>query len=292
VGESLSEKANSKQSATQLVKEQGVSHDEIASVPDFEKLFVGDTYARILDMAGYGDNIDNLRYTLEDRASNNGGSGPGGSPFSAEGSGVSQAALLRHLTGAAQRLDALKQPAAANTDRGITGRVNDAADVGLSPGEIVAARHDTAAAAQKVADALSKVRPTRVVPQDGKYAVVLGPKPEVDYPTATVPALRAYTDPEGRQGAASFVSGIEAPDGTTKGLSDPEIRAVAKSIARLVEGGIPAPGQNGVYDAGNNTIRVYGGLSEAEHSRILGHETGHAVEALARVAQQLGMQSG
>jgi hypothetical protein len=100
-----------------------------------------------------------------------------------------------------------------------------------------------------------------VVPHDAGAAVVAGPKPNIEYPTATVPPERAYTDPEGRHGAASFVAGIENPDGTTKGLSTPEIRAVAKSIARLVEGGIPAPGQNGSYSEHNNTLRVYGGMS-------------------------------
>jgi hypothetical protein len=128
-----------------------------------------------------------------------------------------------------------------------------------------------------------------VVQHDAGAAVVAGPKPNVEYPTATVPPERAYTDPEGRRGAASFVAGIENPDGTTKGLSTPEIRAVAKSIAQLVEGGIPAPGQNGSYTSGSNIVRVYGGLSEAEHSRVLGHETGHAVEALAGAAERLGM---
>jgi hypothetical protein len=272
----LSEKANSRQSATDLVKQQALSHDEINAVPDFEKLFVGDTYARILDQAGYGDDIDNLKYTLESRAANNGGNVPGGTPFSAEGSGVSQTALLRHLTGAAKRLDALKF---ATTD---TGRAANASDIGLNPGEDVLARHPTPEAAQKVADALAKFRPTRVMPEaDGRYAVVAGPKPQTSYPTAPVPEPTGYVDPEGRIGAASFVPGRGA------GYDTPHIRALANRLSRVSEGGMAAPGQNGSYDAGNNTIRVYGGLSDAEHSRVLGHETGHAVEALTGLTTHL-----
>jgi hypothetical protein len=72
-----------------------------------------------------------------------------------------------------------------------------------------------------------------------------------------------------------------------KGYDTPHVRALANRLARVSEGGMAAPGQNGSYDAGNNTIRVYGGLSDAEHSRVLGHETGHAVEALTGLATHL-----
>lgn len=272
----ISEKANSKQSVTQLVKEQAVSHEEINAVPDFERLFVSDTYARILDEAGYGDYVDNLKYTLEERAANNGGNSARGTPFTAEGAGIGQDALLRDLVRSAKRLDALK---AGGTD---TGRATKAAD--LSQGEFIVAKHVTPEAAQKVADAMGKYRSARVEKQpDGEYAVVLGPKPNLEYPTAEVPAERAYTDPEGRQGAASFISGIEHPDGTTRGLTTPEIRAVAKSISRLVEGDGSLTGVNGIYSEGNNVIRIGKGLSPSEHDRVLGHETGHAIEALANV---------
>jgi hypothetical protein len=153
----LSEKSNSKQSATQLVKQEGLSHDEIASVPDFEKLFVSDTYARILDQAGYGDYIDNLKSTVEERGGTNpAGNGPGGTPFSAEGAGVSQAALLKHLVGAAKRLDALKSgnAPAATGPAPVPGRVANAADypaVNLQPGEFVLAHHPTVEQANQVA---------------------------------------------------------------------------------------------------------------------------------------------
>jgi hypothetical protein len=138
----LSEKSNSKQSAAQLVKQEGLSHDEIASVPDFEKLFVSDTYARILDLAGYGDYIDNLKDTVDQRQANAGGNGPGGSPFSAEGSGFGQAALNKYLLASAKRLDALKSgnAPAATGPAPVPGRVANAADypaVNLQPGEFV-----------------------------------------------------------------------------------------------------------------------------------------------------------
>jgi hypothetical protein len=262
----LYEKASSKQSATDIVKSQSLTHGDINSVPDFEAAFVKDTYAQILDLAGYGDNIDNLKYTVDERAANAGSNGPGGTPFSAEGSGFSQAAFNKYLGASASRLDALR----TGND---TGRIAGASDLGLNPGEDVLARHPTPEAAQKVADAIAKYRPTRVMPEaDGRYAVVAGPKPQAERPMSQ---------------ATSFVSGIEHPDGTMKGLTTPEVRKVASTIARLSEGGMAAPGQNGVYDAGNNTIRVYGGLPDAEHSRILAHETGHAIEALAGVATTL-----
>jgi hypothetical protein len=274
----LFEKSSSRQSATSLVKEQGLSHDEINSVPDFESLFVRDTYARILDMAGYGDNVDNLKYTLEERGANNDGNSPGGTPYSAEGSGFGQDAFTRHLTRSAQRLDALK----FGRDNAGRADLSPAADA-LSPGEIIATRHDNEADAQKMAEALGKTRPARRGPQeDGRFGVAMSPTPMVERDTAPVPAMRAFTDPEGRRGAASFVSGIEHPDGTTRGLTTPEIRAVAKSIARVVEGA-DAKGNNGLYSEVNNTILVSGKLSPSEHNRVLGHETGHAMEALANV---------
>jgi hypothetical protein len=56
--------------SSELVKSgRDLSHDEINSVPDFEKLFVSDTYARILDLAGYGDYIDNLKDTVDTASS-------------------------------------------------------------------------------------------------------------------------------------------------------------------------------------------------------------------------------
>jgi hypothetical protein len=272
----LYEKASSKQSATDIVKSQSLTHGDINSVPDFEAAFVKDTYAQILDLAGYGDNIDDLKYTVDERAANAGSNGPGGTPFSAEGSGFSQAAFNKYLGASASRLDALR----TGND---TGRVAGAADLGLNPGEDVLARHPTPEAAQKVADAIAKYRPTRVMPEaDGRYAVVAGPKPKTSYPTAPVPEPTGYVDPEGRIGAASFVPGREG-----QGYDTPHVRALANRLARVSEGGMAAPGQNGSYDAGNNTIRVYGGLSDAEHSRVLGHETGHAVEALTGLATHL-----
>lgn len=401
----LSEKSNSRQSATDIVKSGSLSHDEINSVPDFEKLFVSDVYSRILDQAGYGDYIDGLKDTVEGRTSNDGGNSPGGSPFSAEGSGVSQAALTTHLLGAAGRLDRLKSSGA------VTGRIADAADlssqldwspgggsreikigptrltygvardgktaevilistpkssrgqgyaraaieqmtasadqrgielhlnadpmddsttkprlvrfyqslgfvrntgrnkdfatqaefvrparspdaadypaVQLNPGEFVAAHHDNIDTVNKMVAAMGTDRPARAVPHpDGGGAVVLGPKPTVEYPTAVAPAMKAYTDPEGRQGASSFIAGMAEPDGTMKGLSTPEIRAVAKSIAQVVEG--MHLNTNGLYDRTSNSIRVGQNLSPEEHSRVLGHETGHAIEALANVADILG----
>lgn len=267
----LYEKANSKQSASDIVKSQSLTHGDINSVPDFEMAFVKDTYAQILDLAGYGDNIDNLKYTVE-RASNAGSNGPGGTPFSAEGSGFSQASFNKYLGASASRLDALR----TGNDTGRAANAANApggADIGLNPGEDVLARHPTPEAAQKVADAIAKFRPTRVMPEaDGRYAVVAGPKPQTERPMSQ---------------ATSFVSGIEHPDGTMKGLTTPEVRTVASTIARLVEGGMAAPGQNGVYSEGNNTIHVYGGMEPEHHARVLGHETGHAIEALAGVATTL-----
>jgi hypothetical protein len=385
----LYEKASSKQSATDIVKSQSLTHGDINSVPDFEAAFVKDTYAQILDLAGYGDNIDDLKYTVDERAENAGSNGPGGTPFSAEGSGFSQAAFNKYLGASAARLDALrtgndtgriaksadlksmrssvdavKSSADAlgvsldfdwqtkngkpslflswidnlQGEKGAGSQViqqlkdaadrhgfpieltvfegdpklvayykkqgfkvtyrgsreegdepameytpNKGADIGLNPGEDVLARHPTPEAAQKVADAIAKYRPTRVMPEaDGRYAVVAGPKPKTSYPTAPVPEPTGYVDPEGRIGAASFVAGRDA-----QGYDTPHVRALANRLARVSEGGMAAPGQNGSYDAGNNTIRVYGGLSDAEHSRVLGHETGHAVEALTGLATHL-----
>jgi hypothetical protein len=199
-----------------------------------------------------------------------------------KGRAVSQATFNKYLGASASRLDALR----TGNDTGRVAKSADApggADLGLNPGEDVLARHPTPEAAQKVADAIAKYRPTRVMPEaDGRYAVVAGPKPQTSYPTAPVPEPTGYVDPEGRMGAASFVPGREG-----QGYDTPHVRALANRLSRVSEGGMAAPGQNGSYDAGNNTIRVYGGLSDAEHSRVLGHETGHAVEALTGLSTHL-----
>lgn len=278
----LYEKSNSKQSASSIVKEQSLTHGDIDSVPDFEKTFVNDLYGQILDLAGYGDYIDNLKYTLDERSSNAGSNVPGGTPFSAEGSGFGQGAFNKYLAASAKRLDALKSNRAADTVR-----APKAADIALNDGEKIAARHYSYEAAQKLVDALKPARLAKEGEDD--YSVVISPKPLPQYETAQVPPTRAFTDPQGARGAASFVVGMEHPDGTTRGLVAPEIRAVAKTIARLVEGAKGDLSQNGVYTPHNNTIQVFAGMSPSEHGRVLGHETGHAIEALAGVAKELGV---
>jgi hypothetical protein len=104
----LYEKAGAKgetRSATDIVNQQALTHAEINSVPDFEKLFVQEAYRRILEKAGYSDEIASLGAS---RSPGDEGNIPGGSPFSTEGTGISPVAHLQHLARAARRLDALK----------------------------------------------------------------------------------------------------------------------------------------------------------------------------------------
>jgi hypothetical protein len=104
----LYEKADARgetRSATEIVKQQALTHGEINSVPDFEKLLVQEAYKRILDKAGYSEQIASLGGS---NPQGNASDVPGGTPFSTEGTGISPTAHLQYLVRAAKRLDALR----------------------------------------------------------------------------------------------------------------------------------------------------------------------------------------
>jgi hypothetical protein len=88
--------------AQDLIKAGNLSHEEIASTPDFALLFAQDVYRRVLEAGGYGKELE----TAAARAAGpRRGAAILGTPTSAEGTPFAQRALSRHLETAAERLD-------------------------------------------------------------------------------------------------------------------------------------------------------------------------------------------
>ena len=97
--------ANETRSALQLIKENAITDDLIASTPDFRTLFYDERYAPILEQAGYKDQLDRLRTAT---ATDNAGSGvkkPRSSSETSKALGSSQSKLLESN---AKRLDKLR----------------------------------------------------------------------------------------------------------------------------------------------------------------------------------------
>ena len=98
-------------SAPDLLKAGGLTHDVLATTPDFAMLFTNGVYRRVLEFGGYGEQLDNL----ESSGRADGSPGEQGSVFSAEGSGLAEAAYQQHLLTAAQRIEQRR-----NARRGVT----------------------------------------------------------------------------------------------------------------------------------------------------------------------------
>jgi hypothetical protein len=141
----LYEKAGQGETAQQILKAGGLTHEEISATPDFAVLFSHGVYRNILEKAGYGEELADL-----ERGGAGAGepAGPAGEALRAEGSGLAQTAFERHLFRAARRLDTLREQradAAADTLR--------SGERGLEPG----ARGDAAAAADRASQAAGGV---------------------------------------------------------------------------------------------------------------------------------------
>lgn len=97
--------ANETRSALQLIKDNAITDDLIASTPDFRTLFYDERYAPILEQAGYKDQLDRLRTAT---ATDNAGTGvkkPRSSSETSKALGSSQSKLLESN---AKRLDKLR----------------------------------------------------------------------------------------------------------------------------------------------------------------------------------------
>jgi len=99
---------------TQMLAAGGLTHEQIASTPDFGALFVTGVYRRILEEGGYGRQIEETAAKgAEGRPEGGGrgldaGDGRRGDARSAEGSGFAQRAFESHLRRAAERLESLR----------------------------------------------------------------------------------------------------------------------------------------------------------------------------------------
>jgi hypothetical protein len=97
--------ANETRSALQLIKENAITDDLIASTPDFRTLFYDERYAPILEQAGYKDQLDRLRTAT---ATDNGGTGVQKSRSSSETGKALGNTQSKLLESNAKRLDQLR----------------------------------------------------------------------------------------------------------------------------------------------------------------------------------------
>ena len=97
--------ANETRSALQLIKENAITDDLIASTPDFRTLFYDERYAPILEQAGYKDQLDRLRTATATDNAGAGGKKPRSSSETGKALGSTQSKLLESN---AKRLDQLR----------------------------------------------------------------------------------------------------------------------------------------------------------------------------------------
>ena len=108
----------------QLIDDADLTHDEIANVPDFERLFVQEFYSQILG-APYADSIEEIRRAQAsgtERYRRARATGPTTSP---EGAGIAEDAFRTHLRQAAKRLDKLRE---VRRSQKVTNEQEEAAD--------------------------------------------------------------------------------------------------------------------------------------------------------------------
>jgi len=96
---------NETRSALQLIKENAITDDLIASTPDFRTLFYDERYAPILEQAGYKDQLDKLRTATATDNAGPGGKKPRSSSETGKALGNTQSKLLESN---AKRLDKLR----------------------------------------------------------------------------------------------------------------------------------------------------------------------------------------
>jgi hypothetical protein len=96
---------NETRSALQLIKENAITDDLIASTPDFRTLFYDERYAPILEQAGYKDQLDKLRAATATDNARPGGKKPRSSSETGKALGNTQGKLLESN---AKRLDKLR----------------------------------------------------------------------------------------------------------------------------------------------------------------------------------------
>jgi hypothetical protein len=113
----LADSANEFRTAEELVADGEITDELISSTPDFGTLFTQPDYARILQEAGYGDQLEGIQRARADAAR------PAGQEPGAGGKAAAVAPeAAKHLRNAARRLDALRksraEPARADEDVG------------------------------------------------------------------------------------------------------------------------------------------------------------------------------
>ncbi len=108
----MREARGEKRSAVELVKDKAVTHELINSTPDFSSLFFNDLYAGILEEAGYGTKLEELRRSNA-RVAEEARAQPG-APGEAEP--FAERPRQRYLTSAARRLDELAERRALEKD--------------------------------------------------------------------------------------------------------------------------------------------------------------------------------
>jgi len=99
-----------KDTTTKALLRQGeLTADRVNAVPDFEILFVQNVYRKILEDAGYGEQVGRQAEIVQERGAGSTGDGTRINAFDAENSGFAQPDFQRHLLRAAGRLEELYQ---------------------------------------------------------------------------------------------------------------------------------------------------------------------------------------
>lgn len=92
-----------------LLRQGELTADRVNAVPDFEILFVQNVYRKILEDAGYGEQVGRQAEIVQERGASSTGNGARIDAFDAENSGFAQPDFQRHLLRAAGRLEKLYQ---------------------------------------------------------------------------------------------------------------------------------------------------------------------------------------
>lgn len=117
--------ANESRSALQLIKDNAITDELIASTPDFRTLFYDEKYAPILEQAGYKDQLDKLRSAT---TGDNAESGVKKSRSSIEASKAFGGSQSKLLESNAKRLDKLRlSREQASAEKALSKQTNEGA---------------------------------------------------------------------------------------------------------------------------------------------------------------------
>jgi len=241
--------AGENRTAAEIVAAGDMTAEEIGATPDFASLFVSGVYRNILEKGGF--NVDAIAASS---GKSDGADAGRSDPGSAEGSGLAQGDLDRHLGRAARRLDALRQRRqAAEQDTSVTTDETFFPDTG----DAVAARQGE----------LDQLTPEDHAFLDENLLANVGPRPRVTH-NADLARPKGGVEGEAKAGELSDVNLAKIGRNFTKlmGSTVRQGRITAKGMA-----GGKMVGAKAQYDRKQDVIRT-GNTGDVSS---LVHEGGH-----------------